>query len=76
LGSEEIALETVTRRLVLSFVKITVCELFEPRASVPKLIEVGLTFMAACATFVKANRIVAAAANVLILILLLAVMCM
>jgi hypothetical protein len=71
-----ITLEMVTRRRLLSFVKITVCELFEPSASVPKLIAVGLTLTYACATPVKANSIVAAAVIVLTLIRLLAVMCM
>jgi hypothetical protein len=71
-----IALEIVIRRRLLSFVKITVCELFEPSASAPKLMDVGLTLMFACATLVKANSIVAAAVIVLTLILLLAVMCM
>jgi len=75
-GAVVIALEMVIRRRLFSFVKITVCELFEPSASAPKLIAVGLTLMFACATLVKANRIVAAAVIVLTLIRLLAVMCM
>ena len=74
--SEALSLEIVSGRLLLWFVKITVYELFEPIASVPKLREVGLTFTFAWATLVKANRIVAAAAIVLTLIRLLAVMCM
>jgi hypothetical protein len=71
-----IAFDMVILCLLLSFVKVTVCAgLLNPRVSVPKLMDVGLTLTFAFATLAKENRIVTAAAIVIALLLLLPGMC-
>ena len=67
----------IIRCRLLSFTTVTVCEvLLKPIDSVPKLMDVGLTFTFARATLVKQNRIATTVATVFKLILFVTVIFM